>query len=450
MSRLTSAADVVFRATSAVGPPEVPDVESMGGLLINTIPVRVRLEPDDTWARAAARLQDAQSAVLDHQYLGLHEIQAEIGVRTLFDTAVAFESYPVGESRERPGAPALVDVLSADATHFPLALVVVPGKVIRLRLDYRTDVFDQVDDIGETLLALLRDCAGEPDGRVFRAAASPAASPAATPVRADGATLPELFARQVARTPDAEAVVCGETSMTYAELAARSDALARLLVERGAGPERFVAIMLPRSADLVVTVLAVLKSGAAYVPLDPAHPADRVAFVVSDVGAELVVTTSALRDRVAGVPALVLDDERVPARRSPVDVRLRDAHPAYVIHTSGSTGLPKGVVVPHSGAVALSAAQRARLDVGPGDRVLLFASAGFDASVWEWVMALLSGACAVVAEQDEVLGGRTRDLGITHATLPPSVLASLPEGALPSLRTLVVAGEACPPALVDR
>ncbi|MFF1918952.1 amino acid adenylation domain-containing protein, partial [Streptomyces sp. NPDC058239] len=282
------------------------------------------------------------------------------------------------------------------------------------------------------------------------------------------ATLPELFEAQVARTPDALALVSGGVELTYAELNGRANRLARYLVACGAGPERLVAVALPRSADLFVALLAVLKSGAAYVPVDPEYPADRIAYMLADAAPVLVLTDTATAGLLVqeGTARRVLLDEpevlRAVADQRDDDLSDHDrlssvvpVHAAYVIYTSGSTGWPKGVVVSHVGVGSLSGTQVEGLGVGLGSRVLQFASVSFDTSVWEVWMALLSGAVLVVPSLEERVAGDPLSRfvvrhGVTHATLPPAVLDVLGEGGLPEGLTLVLAGEASSAGLVDR
>ncbi|MGG7614076.1 AMP-binding protein, partial [Streptomyces sp. ZG43] len=221
-----------------------------------------------------------------------------------------------------------------------------------------------------------------------------------------------LFARRVAATPDAPALIHTDgTTLTYRELDERADRLARRLVRAGAGPEERVALLLPRSADQVVSVLAVLKAGAAFVPVDPSYPADRTGYVLADCGARLLLThrerarqlreAGRLPDQ-SGLSVLLLDAPDTPEAPSAPAAGLPPLPEvpltagAYVIYTSGSTGRPKGVTVTHAGLSALAATQAARLGAGPGSRVLQFASPGFDASWWELSMALLTGAALVV------------------------------------------------------
>ncbi|WP_406396450.1 amino acid adenylation domain-containing protein [Streptomyces sp. NBC_00887] len=277
--------------------------------------------------------------------------------------------------------------------------------------------------------------------------------------------LPELFAAQVARTPDAVALECAGVSWSYAELDAWSSRLARYLLGLGAGPERVVAVALPRSLELVAAVLAVSKTGAAYLPLDPGYPADRIDFMLTDASPVAVVTdraTSARLPDVAGMTAIHVDAPEVAtavAERSGSAVTDQDrpvpllpAHPAYVIYTSGSTGRPKGVVVSHLGLASLSAFLIDTCGIGPESRVGQVASLSFDAAVMELVMSLPAGAALVLPEQrqlaGEVLADALRGLRVTHALVGPASLSGADPEQLPELECLMVGGEACPGEVV--
>ncbi|NGO71962.1 non-ribosomal peptide synthetase, partial [Streptomyces boncukensis] len=285
-------------------------------------------------------------------------------------------------------------------------------------------------------------------------------------------TIPALFERQVAAAPDASALLAADASegsggtLTYRELDARANRLARVLVRRGVGPESVVGVALRQSPELWVAALAVLKAGGAYLPLDSAHPADRLGYMLTDSAACLVVTDTAQSGALprTAKPVLRLDDpaladEAAATGSGPVadgerHGPLRVAHAAYVIYTSGSTGRPKGVVVTHGGLASLLATHVDRLKATPGSRVLQFASPSFDASVWELCMSLLSGAALVVAGKDRLAPGaplaETVDAHrVTHLTLPPPVLAAVPAGALATVEHLVVAGDATSPELAD-
>ncbi|WP_455357570.1 amino acid adenylation domain-containing protein, partial [Streptomyces sp. SYSU K217416] len=250
-----------------------------------------------------------------------------------------------------------------------------------------------------------------------------------------------------------------------AELNERANRLARLLIDRGVGPESLVAVMMHRSPDLVVAFLAVTKAGGAYLPIDPDYPAERIGYVLADARPLLVLTSTDLASRLTDSHPLyvAVDDPRTITAledfedTDPTDTErpttLLPAHPAYVIYTSGSTGRPKGVAVTHRGLPSLTAAQAQEFAITAGSRVLQFASASFDASVWETVMALCNGACLVSAAPHDMLPGRAlvrlvADRSVTHATLPPAVLALLEPDSLPSITTLITAGEALSQNLV--
>jgi enterobactin synthetase component F len=283
-----------------------------------------------------------------------------------------------------------------------------------------------------------------------------------------GTTLPALFAAQAARTPDAEALVFGDTRLTYAELDRAADRLAHRLAERGAGPERTVAVALPRSPELVIALLAVLKSGAAYLPLELDYPADRLAFMLDDAAPALIVTraehTAQLpaEDGADGVERLLLD---APYDGTGTDdaprVALDPEHPAYVIYTSGSTGRPKGVLVPHRAIVNCLEWMQGSYPLIPEDRLLQKTPAGFDASVAEFFWPLVSGATLVLAQpgghKDPAYLVRTvQEERITTLQFVPSMLRAFlaePEAAArcaDSLRQVFCGGEALPREAADR
>lgn len=258
------------------------------------------------------------------------------------------------------------------------------------------------------------------------------------------------------RSPHAPALWFEGAQMSYSELDARSDRMAALLQGRGISPGDRVAICLPRGTGAPVAVLATLKTGAAYVPIEPDLPQHRVNFILADTGAALVITTGVLAHRAGQLPQLDIDAVGSDAALPRLEGGRSGAGPytvAYVIYTSGSTGVPKGVEVTHRSLVNLMHAQREAFDVRADDRVLHFASLGFDASVSEIFVTWRAGGCLVVASADGRIGAglqRTlRDGRVSMATLPPSVLSTLDPGANGSLTTLVTAGEACPRWLVE-
>ncbi|MGH4000423.1 MAG: AMP-binding protein, partial [Pseudonocardiaceae bacterium] len=277
-------------------------------------------------------------------------------------------------------------------------------------------------------------------------------------------TLAELFEEQVERVPEALALVFGQQRLSYGELNERANRLAHHLIGRGVGPETLVGIALERSVEMVVALLGILKAGGAYLPLDPDYPEARLAYMLADAAPVLVMSSAALRPRLPETVAVMSVDEpelralldRAPVH-NPTDGERRGwllpHHPAYVIYTSGSTGTPKGVVVTHAGIPALARTQVERLDLTPRSRVLQFASLNFDASAWELIMALTTGAALVLLAEEVRSGLALQDAmvthQVTHALIPPAVLSTLEEGDLP-LETLIVGGEACSGELVAR
>ncbi|MGW0704134.1 non-ribosomal peptide synthetase, partial [Streptomyces sp. NPDC002867] len=480
LGRLLGRDDVVFGATTAARPPELPGSGDIIGLLMNTVPVRVRLDPARALVAVLTDVQEQQAELRPYQHLGLTAVQRALGVGELFDTVVDFASTPFdGEAIQEqiPGLRMSVDGEAVPgASHYPLNLVVAPGERLGLELSYRADLFTA--EAGAALLARVRNVLdgfladpAVPLGRIDLLTADEHArlrAAADGPAHERPDTFPALFGEQVRARPDAVAVYDGATAVTYGDLDAQANRLARVLVAQGVGPEDVVGVALPKSALSVLAVLAVLKAGAAYLPLDLGHPPERLRYVLDDARPALVLTTSEASDLLAGAGAertLCLDADRIGGLTAgmPDDdltdadrvAPLRPGNTAYLIYTSGSTGRPKGVLVPHHGIAAMIAQQRAGLALRAEERVLLFASPGFDASVWELATALLTGASAVTAPADELLPGPalaatvTRH-GVTALLLPPSSLAVMPEGGLPAGVTLVVGGEACPPDLVER
>ncbi|MFJ8487842.1 amino acid adenylation domain-containing protein [Streptomyces sp. NPDC094038] len=279
------------------------------------------------------------------------------------------------------------------------------------------------------------------------------------------ASVPELFAAVAARVPDAPAVVHKDTSLGYRQLDEQANRLARELIRHGVGPDRLVAVAVPRSAQLVVVLLAVLKAGGAYLPLDPGYPAARLSYLVEDAAPVLLVRAGEVALPAADLPEIVVDDPEFTARcarhsgaavtadelRRP----LLPDHLMYVIYTSGSTGSPKGVLVSHEGVRDLVATQTERFGPVPGERVLQWASVSFDAFFWDLTLALLSGATLVMADADDLLPGENLHetlvkYDITHAVLPPVALSITDsDGVLPG-GTIMSTGDACTPTLIAK
>ncbi|AYN39399.1 amino acid adenylation domain-containing protein [Streptomyces dangxiongensis] len=464
LGRLTGRDDVVFGTTVSGRPADIPGVETMIGLFINTVPVRVRLDATETWAEALTRVQDEQSALGAHQHLGLSAIQTLAGTGDLFDTAVLVENYPVdpATSAALESGLRLVGAKGRDATHYPLTLVVSQrGDDLHVRLDHRPDLVDRpaAEALLDRFVRMLRAAVLHPDRPVAAADILSAGERErllgewnATATALSPALLPERFARQADTTPNAPAVTCDGVPLTYARLDARVRELAAELLRRGVGRGSLVALVLPRSADAVAAMLAVVRTGAAFLPVDAGFPAERVAFVLEDAAPAVVLAS---RDTASVLPAecaavLVEDVEDTGPAREPVpvvEVTADDA--AYVLYTSGSTGRPKGVVVPHGALRNFLGAMASHVALSPGDRWLAVTTFGFDIALLEVFLPLVCGATVVLASGDAVrdpavLGDLVRTEGVAVMQATPSLWRALLEQvprAVDGLRVLV-GGEA--------
>ncbi|MEU9609888.1 amino acid adenylation domain-containing protein, partial [Streptomyces sp. NPDC048057] len=450
LGSLTGRDDVVFGTTVSGRPADLEGVEEMVGLFINTLPVRVRIDPAESVASLVRRLQDENAALMPYEHVGLARLQAlatagtsasASGGSDLFDTLLVFENYPLDEAglERATGHLSLSYVAGEDPAHYPISIAAIPGERLEFQVDYQPQVFDaaQIERIFTRLLKVLeaigRDaqlpvaaidvlCGDEREVLARWAGTAPAAAPA---------TVVELFESAAAAWPGRTALVAPagvsslpsaaadggagpvrEATLTYRELNERANRLARLLVDRGVGPDSTVALALPRTADLVVGLLAVLKSGAAYLPVDTDYPADRIAYMVEDARPALGLVTAATVGTTAGTESVVLDDPAVLAaleRLSGTDLTdaerarpLTPYDPAYVIYTSGSTGRPKGVVVEHRSLVNLCRAHRDDLfgaEHGDVLKVALTTSISFDTS-WDQLLGLLGGHQVHLIDED--------------------------------------------------
>ncbi len=467
LGRLTGRDDVVFGVTVAGRPPEIAGIESMVGLFINTLPLRLQLPPGKPFVELLRDLQDSQSRLIAHQHLGLAEIQGLAGLGDLFDTLTVFENYPVDEtgSGHRNGGLRLTGIAGHDATHYPLSLLAAPGERLRLRLDYRADLFtrEAVEAIGGRLVRLLTTAVEDPARAIGSLdILSPAERRTILTDWNDTArdipdiTLPELFAEQATRTPDAVALVYEDRTLSYRELDQRANQLAHHLRSLGAAPETIVGVCVERSFDMVIALLAILKAGAAYLPLDPDYPAERLAFMLQDAGAPVLVTQSSLRARLPTHTARIVDLDvdqptiaRLPASAPHHRIDPRTA--AYVIYTSGSTGQPKGVAVTHAGLANHMRWMRYDYPTDESDIVLARTAISFDAAEWEVWLPLVTGATLCIAptavtRDPDKLAGFIEHHGITVAQFVPSllepVMSAAAAGALSRLKRLFLGGEA--------
>ncbi|MDL4817070.1 non-ribosomal peptide synthetase [Actinomadura opuntiae] len=464
LHRYTGSGDV--SVGSSVMNREHVEVERLAGNFGNTLVMRTDLSGRPTFREALRRTGRTVTEAFAHQATPYDAIVRELrparghGRSAFFDTMLLFLAQEIGEL-ELPGLTTSWTHVHNGMTHFDLSLeAFVRPQGMTVEATFRRELFDdeRIDALLAHLETLLRDAIADPDRPVGALALMTDAEAArleaanATDRDVDGTGIAALFAEQAARTPGAPAVETesGET-LTYADLDRRSSALARVLRARGAGPDAVVALALPRTADLVTAVLAVLKSGAAYLPLDPGHPRDRVSYMLKDAGALCAVAapeTAALLPDEADV--IVLDGDFTDGDP---DADVHEPHPddlAYVIYTSGSTGRPKGVAVPHRALTNLLARMREEHPLGPGDRWAAVTTIAFDIATLEVLLPLVTGATIVLASRETVRDpaalARLLGRGVTHLQGTPSLLGSLDPAALDGLR-IITGGEALPAAL---
>jgi len=470
--------DVVYGATVAGRPADLAGVESMVGLFINTLPVRIAIGrgPAAAWL---AGVQEQQARMRQFEWSPLLDLPAWSQVAPglpLFESILVFENYPVDAAlADWQGEMTVVDANAFERTSYAMTLVVLPRRQLALNLGYDRQRFDAatVDRLQRSLRNVLLSFAAGLDRPVDEISMlSPAESHQLlrewndTRERRDAVlSVPELIAAQAAARPAAAAVVAGGRTLTYGELAARSTALAMRLRRAGVGPEVRVALLLPRSAELIVAVLAILQAGGAYVPLDPATPAARLAALLDDCGAAILVSRPEICARLPKPrpPMLAVGEEPdAPAAgpEFPATMPLPAPDPrcaVYVIYTSGSTGRPKGVVVTHASLASYAASVVRRDGLGPGDRVLQFASISFDASAEEIFPCLLAGATLVLRPEETLASSRaflaaTAALELTVLNLPTAfwhgLAADVAEQALAlpaAVRLVIIGGEAARP-----
>jgi len=469
---LLGGCDDVVTGYVTSGRPETEDGERVLGLFLNTVPLRVRMD-GGSWLDVVRRAWAAEEALLPHRRFPLAEIVRDAGGRAPFEVGFNFVHFHVYDALAAAGMRVEGDRYF-QKTEIPLVTsfsVHSATGALRFRLEYDAARLGEAQAraiAGWYSRALAALAAGpearwDADGLMDAADEARLRALGAGPVVSHPAdAVHRLFEAQAARTPEAPAVTDGTRSLTYRELDQRANRLAHRLAGLGAGQEARVGVHLERGVELVVSLLAVWKAGAAYVPLDPDHPADRVAWMLADSGARLLVTRRALAGRLRGWSGRVVavDRERMAAGRPDAPCVEADAGSlAYVIHTSGSTGRPKGVGVPH-GALSnhMGWMQRA-FPLAPGDRVLQKTPVGFDASAWELWAPLLAGATLVMAapgahrDPGEMLRAARRER-ITVLQLVPAVLrVVLEHPALPecgTLRRLFCGGEALPADLAAR
>ncbi|HEX8432033.1 MAG TPA: amino acid adenylation domain-containing protein, partial [Longimicrobium sp.] len=446
-------------------PAEVPGVDRMVGMFVNALPARVAVPPEQPVREWLSRLQEHTADIREHGYVKLTTIREWSGLpheTPLFDTLMVFENFPWGSDGAAASGLSVSTIDHVDRTSFPLTLLAVPTETLELRLTYDPDRYSAAEArlLADSLETLLSELADDPDRPLGALSPIPPAErvqlaawergPAST---APAEPIHRVVERRAEATPNAVAIVDAGRTMTYAELDASAARLAGRLRALGVGPEARVAVSLERSPEMAVATLGVLRAGGCCVPIDPAYPAERRAFVLADSRASVLVTQRSL---VATLPAtdarlLVIDEEEAPSEAPGAeDHAIHPENLAYVLYTSGSTGRPKGVAMPHG---ALSILLRWQVERWGGDaaaRTLQLASLSFDVSFQEMFATWWAGGTLVLVDEwtrrdPDALVAHMRARGVERCFLPFAALQAL-AGArdphLPDLRDVVTAGEA--------
>ncbi|WP_051722476.1 non-ribosomal peptide synthetase [Streptomyces albus] len=411
--------EVLFGSTTAGRPPELPGVEQMVGLFINAVPLRVRIDPAKRVGDWLEEIQRDLFRLQAHQFTGLARVQELSEVergKPLFETLLSFQNYPLDDGHtEDWGGIRLTDYGWSGPTNYPVAVRAFPGDEVMLVLTYYRNRLD--DDIAGAMLDQLRllveRLGSEPDRFLWEtgAVAGEHADRVLRRWNDTGAdldldrTLHGLAERQAAQRPDAPAVVAGDGRLTYAELDARANQVARQLRDLGVRPGDRVGLCTEKSTAAVVGILGAMKAGAAYVPLDPAYPAERIGYMVEDAGLRALLTWGGGAEVAArlDIPSLSLDADRAVISRqptTPLDLTVSPDDFAYVIYTSGSSGRPKGVMLDHRGRINNVEDYCRRFAMGPGDRTLCVSSLSFDISVCDLFCSLNAGGVLVFPDAD--------------------------------------------------
>ncbi|MHA7629651.1 non-ribosomal peptide synthase/polyketide synthase [Corallococcus sp. M7] len=452
------------------------EVEGLIGLFVNAQVLRTRVTGSASFRTLLRQVRETVLGAQEHQELPIERLVEELkperipGRTPFFQVMLTYQaSFRGAATVEGVKLEALeLDTFSAK---FDLTLQVLETDAgLKGYLEYTTDIFtpSTAARMAEHLRVLLREAVAKPDQRVssLQLLAGDERQQVLVEWNATHAPFPEacmhsLFEAQVRRAPEAVAAVFEGTQLTYAQLDARANQLAHALRRRGVGPEIRVALSVERSLDIVIGLLGILKAGGAWVPVDPLLPRERLAFMLEDSAAQVLVTQQPLVDRfpeALHARALCLDTEREALAQQPMDAPATGVTPAnmaYLLYTSGSTGTPKGTAVEHRSVANLVTHEAVAYGIGPGSRVLQFASLSFDLSVEEIFTTLCNGATLVLAPLEKLMPGAPlpvllREQELSVVSLTPAALAATSSEGLPMVRTVISGGEALPADVVAR
>lgn len=474
LSRYNTQSDVVFGTTVSARPEDIPGVEEIIGVFINTIPIRADLSENRSIAEFLKALQSNHFERVKHSHLSLTDIQEQSSIpagQDLFDTLLVFENYPVDKAQFQTNGLKLGELVSYEQTNYPLSLTIIPTESLLIKAGYNAHVFSQ--EKIEAILSHLREIVrGLVSGKYEQVGSVPMITEyelellsgwnsTGVPLPAGGLTL-DLFEDRVRQFGDRQALQYGKKILTYRELNEQANQLARVLqFEAGFDKDQFGALVMHRSEFLAIAILAIWKCGGAYIPIDPGYPPNRIEDILTDARPAVVIAES--HDLVSASFAgqcMVYHQEQLEAAMT----RQKSQNPAreiegdtlaYLIYTSGTTGRPKGVMVEHVGMFNHLLAKVSDLKIDHDSIVVQNASQCFDISVWQMFTALLRGGKTIIYDDDlvhkpEALIRQVAEDEVTILEVVPSYLAILISSFeqfahLPTwhaLQVMIVTGEA--------
>ncbi|BAY78557.1 amino acid adenylation [Nostoc linckia NIES-25] len=471
--RYTGQSDILVG--SPIANRDRSEIEGVIGFFVNTLVMRTNTAGNPSFSELLLRVREVALGAYSHQNLPFEMLvealqpERDLGHTPLFQVVFNLQNAPVQEV-ELAGLTVSSLPVESTTTKVDLALSMENTTQGLVGVwEYNTDLFDTstIERMIGHFVTLLEGIVANPQERISQLPLLTAVEQQLlvdwNNTQADYSQdkcIHQLFEEQVERTPDAVAVVFENQQLTYHQLNCRANQLAHYLHSLGVKPDTLVGICVERSLEMAIGLLGILKAGGAYLPLDPEYPIERLRFMLEDAQVSVLLTQQQLIDKLPPNRAKVvcLDDawsEIAQNNQHNLTTGVRAFHLANLIYTSGSTGRPKGVMVEHQGLCNLAQAQKRTFGLTCSSRVLQFASFSFDASTWEFIMALSSGGTLYLGTKDSLLPGkplieRLRDYSITHITLPPSALAVMPVEELPTLQTIIVAGEACPLELIKQ
>ncbi len=452
-------------------PVGIKNVDSIVGILINTLPVVIKTEKEDIVTELLSRVNTHLIEIQDYGYLSLPEIQKLSNLnleQKFFDTLVAVENHPSSGIQLSNEEFSLEFDSGFEVTNYDFTLQAKGGKTLKLNVAHNLNRFTAtfidklLGNFTQILLSMIASPAGfvkditlltEEEKRQILCEFNN------TDVEySKEKTNQQLVEEQVMLNPSHVAAVFKEQTLTYQELNERANQLARKLRSKGVGPDQIVVIMVERSLEMVIGVLAVLKAGGAYLPIDPDYPEERIQFILTDSSPKIILTQNDLASKLTSFKGELIDlkDEKLyVGEKSNLENVNKSTDLAYIIYTSGSTGKPKGTLIEHRGIVNLQKVFKETLGITTEDKVVQFASFAFDASVWEMFMAYLTGATLYLVERDIIDNYTTfekfiNNNGITTMILPPFYLENLNPERMPSLNKIMTGGSATNFKLVNR